>query len=68
MMSRKRQQQPPPAWEQVRTLSFEFESRHRIAPHSHGWHQLVYAKQGVMTVRTPEASWKLAGVVQATGY
>src|SRR5260221_8939769 len=53
----KRPPQPPPALEQVRTLSFEFESRHRIAPHSHGWHQLVYATQGVMTVRTPEGAW-----------
>ena len=55
-MSRTRHQ-PPPPWERVRTLSYEFESRHRIAPHSHGWHQLVYATQGVMTVRTPEGAW-----------
>ena len=48
---------PPPAWEQVRSLSFEFESRHLIPAHSHSWHQLVYATQGVMTVRTPEGAW-----------
>jgi len=47
----------PPAWEQVRSLSFEFESGHRIPAHRHGWHQLVYATQGVMTVRTPEGAW-----------
>jgi AraC-like DNA-binding protein len=41
----------------VRSLSHEFESRYRIPPHSHGWHQLVYATQGVMTVRTPEGAW-----------
>jgi AraC-like DNA-binding protein len=41
----------------VRSLSFEFESGHAIPPHSHGWHQLVYATQGVMTVRTPEGAW-----------
>jgi len=28
-----------------------------IKPHSHPWHQLVYASQGVMTVRTSEGAW-----------
>ena len=50
-------QDRPPAWEQVRPLSFEFPSRHVVAPHSHRWHQLVYASRGVMTVRTPAGSW-----------
>ncbi|MBI3723594.1 helix-turn-helix transcriptional regulator [bacterium] len=48
---------PPRAWEQVRTLSHEFASGHRIPPHSHGWHQLVHATTGVMTVHTPEGAW-----------
>lgn len=55
-MSRSRQA-PPPLWEQVRPLSHEFPSRHVIPTHSHRWHQLVYASQGVMTVRTPAGSW-----------
>jgi AraC-like DNA-binding protein/quercetin dioxygenase-like cupin family protein len=48
---------PPADWEQVRTLSYEFASKHVIPRHEHSWHQLVYATQGVMTVRTPEGAW-----------
>jgi len=35
----------------------EYADGHVIRTHSHPWHQLVYASQGVMTVRTPEGSW-----------
>ncbi|HYL58460.1 MAG TPA: helix-turn-helix transcriptional regulator [Candidatus Acidoferrales bacterium] len=43
---------------QVRTATVpEYADGHVIKPHSHPWHQLVYATQGVMTVRTPEGSW-----------
>ncbi len=43
---------------QVRTPTVtEYPSGHRIRTHSHPWHQLVYASQGVMTVRTPEGTW-----------
>src|SRR5208282_3656826 len=35
----------------------EFADGHVIRTHSHPWHQLVYASQGVMTVRTPEGAW-----------
>ena len=48
---------PPAPWEQVRPLSHEFAHREVIRPHSHRWHQLLYASQGVMTVRTPEGLW-----------
>jgi AraC-like DNA-binding protein len=43
---------------QVRTgIVPEYPDGHVIKTHSHPWHQLVYASQGVMTVRTPEGSW-----------
>ena len=43
---------------QVRTGTVpEYADGHVIRTHSHPWHQLVYASRGVMTVRTPEASW-----------
>jgi AraC-like DNA-binding protein len=43
---------------QVRTgITPEYADGHVIRTHSHPWHQLVYASRGVMTVRTPEASW-----------
>jgi AraC-like DNA-binding protein len=43
---------------QVRTQTVsEFPDGHVIRTHSHLWHQLVYASQGVMTVRTPEGAW-----------
>ena len=48
---------PPAPWEQVRPLSHEFAHREVIPPHSHRWHQLLYASQGVMTVRTPDGLW-----------
>jgi AraC-like DNA-binding protein len=43
---------------QVRTgIVPEFADGHVIRTHSHPWHQLVYASQGVMTVRTPDGAW-----------
>jgi AraC-like DNA-binding protein len=30
---------------------------HVIAPHVHGWHQLIYASDGVMSVRTAQGEW-----------
>jgi AraC-like DNA-binding protein len=38
-------------------MSFDLPDGYEIAPHSHRWHQLVYASEGVMTVTTPEGSW-----------
>ena len=35
----------------------EYPHGHLIKPHSHPWHQLTYASQGVITVRTPAGSW-----------
>ena len=43
---------------QVRTATVsEYADGDVIKTHSHPWHQLVYASQGVMTVRTPEGAW-----------
>src|SRR5260370_39266728 len=43
---------------QVRTgIVPEYSDGYVIKTHSHPWHQLVYASQGVMTVRTPEGAW-----------
>jgi AraC-like DNA-binding protein len=43
---------------QVRTATIaEYPDGFAIKTHSHPWHQLVYASQGVMTVRTPEGAW-----------
>jgi AraC-like DNA-binding protein len=43
---------------QVRTgIVPEYADGHVIKTHSHPWHQLVYASNGVMTVRTPEGAW-----------
>lgn len=30
---------------------------HTIPPHSHDWHQLIYATEGVMSVHTAQGSW-----------
>ena len=35
----------------------EYGNGHLIKTHSHPWHQLTYAPQGVMTVRTPDGDW-----------
>jgi AraC-like DNA-binding protein len=41
----------------VRSLSYDYPSGHRVAPHVHDWHQLVYAVRGVMTLTTAAGSW-----------
>jgi AraC-like DNA-binding protein len=61
-MSRKRQLAPddgPLAAEDrpIRTFCCRHSSGHVIPPHSHDWHQLIYATQGVMSVRTGHGSW-----------
>lgn len=35
----------------------EYPDGYVLKTHSHPWHQLTYASQGVMTVRTPEGAW-----------
>lgn len=41
----------------VRSLGLRLPPHHRIERHTHDWHQLVYATEGVMTVDTPVGSW-----------
>lgn len=41
----------------VRSLGLRLPPNHRIERHTHDWHQLVYATEGVMTVDTPAGSW-----------
>jgi AraC-like DNA-binding protein len=35
----------------------DYPKGHQIAPHRHEWHQLIYARAGVMTVNTPRGAW-----------
>src|SRR5690242_12214422 len=41
----------------ARTLAVGYSSGTVLEPHSHDWAQLVYASEGVMTVRTVEGTW-----------
>jgi len=41
----------------VRSLAYDYASGHRVVPHRHTWHQLVYAVRGVMTLSTSSGSW-----------
>lgn len=41
----------------VRTLAVGYPSGTVLEHHSHGWAQLVYASEGVMSVQTNEGSW-----------
>src|SRR6202040_2089552 len=42
---------------EVRTFAVRHTSAHRIPPHSHDWHQLIYAREGVMWVHTAVGDW-----------
>jgi AraC-like DNA-binding protein len=46
------ERQPP-----IRVLSYDYPTGHRVEPHRHDEHQLLFASAGVMTVQTPEGSW-----------
>ena len=41
----------------VRSSASELASRQAIAEHSHGWHQLIHAADGVLMVWTERGSW-----------
>ncbi len=41
----------------VRGLALGFSSKYRIDRHSHDWHQLIYARRGVLTVVTDREAW-----------
>jgi AraC-like DNA-binding protein len=41
----------------VRTFAVRHTNPRVIAPHAHDWHQLIYAREGVMWVRTAQGEW-----------
>lgn len=41
----------------IRTMAAELADGDTIAPHAHGWGQLIYAASGVVTVWTEHGSW-----------
>src|SRR5580698_6552519 len=41
----------------VRSFAVRHFHDHVIAPHTHDWHQLIYATEGVMWVQTAEGDW-----------
>lgn len=53
LLSRTRQ----PAEAVIRTLAATYSPGHVIPVHSHDWHQLLYASEGVMTIHTSRGSW-----------
>ena len=41
----------------IRTLAVGYPNGYRIPSHSHGWDQLIFASDGVMTIRTGQGAW-----------
>ncbi|MFT3878681.1 MAG: helix-turn-helix transcriptional regulator [Gemmatales bacterium] len=41
----------------VRTFAVRYEAGYQIPLHSHDWHQLIYASEGVMWVHTAQGDW-----------
>jgi len=41
----------------IRSLAATYSPGHVIPAHSHDWHQLLYASEGVMTIHTSRGSW-----------
>jgi AraC-like DNA-binding protein/quercetin dioxygenase-like cupin family protein len=56
-MSRKRHTVADEAFFTIRTMQSELPDGHAIAPHEHGWHQLIYASAGIMTVSADKGFW-----------
>jgi AraC-like DNA-binding protein/quercetin dioxygenase-like cupin family protein len=42
---------------QIRTFAVRYSTGTVLPEHKHGWHQLVYASEGVMSVHTPRGAW-----------
>ncbi len=64
MLAHRGRSQIPLAVEQepflaVRSLPFGLPNGYVIQPHSHDWHQLLYASAGAMTVHAGQASWMI---------
>jgi AraC-like DNA-binding protein len=56
-MSNLRQSRDPEAHLWVRTHAVGYPAGLRLPAHAHGWGQLVYATEGVMTVRAQAGGW-----------
>lgn len=56
-MSRKRHTAADEPFLIVRTLASNHHAGDEIRPHAHGWHQLIYASAGVLTVWTERGAW-----------
>jgi len=61
-MSKKRHQRKSPRRHAadgvlVRSFAVRHTNDHVIAPHTHDWHQLIYASEGVMWVQTAQGDW-----------
>jgi AraC-like DNA-binding protein len=46
-----------PLTPEVGAYAHDYPKGHHILPHHHAWHQLVYARAGVMTVSTADGAW-----------
>ena len=53
-LARRPRRPPSPS---IRVLSYDYPTGHRVEPHRHDEHQLLFAASGVMTVHTPAGSW-----------
>jgi len=42
---------------QIRSLALNCPPGYEVHPHSHEWHQLIYASRGAMSVNTADGSW-----------
>jgi AraC-like DNA-binding protein len=50
-------EQTRPLTPKVGAYAHDYPKGHHIEPHCHAWHQLVYARGGVMTVSTAHGAW-----------
>src|SRR5262245_4091392 len=55
--AKKYRQSANPSMTDIAILASDHPAGHRIAPHAHRRHQLIYARKGVMRVATAEGSW-----------
>jgi AraC-like DNA-binding protein len=50
-------EQTKPLTARIGAYAHDYPKGHHIPPHRHDWHQLVYARTGVMTVSTARGAW-----------
>jgi AraC-like DNA-binding protein len=56
-MSRKRHSAADEPFLTIRTMRTVLPDGHKIEPHAHDWHQLIYASAGIMTVSADKGLW-----------